>query len=329
MSLPNLPPRTPSLPPNIIVFGPSANCTLEICPVQFSVYGYRPSLAANITLIILYAVAIVIHTYLGFRWKQWWFTGCMLLGAVNAILGYVGRVIMWYNPFNFAAFMLQIICVTTGPVYYCAAIYITLALTINHLSPTLSRFNNPSLFYYIFIPCDLFSLAVQAAGGALSTSTSGQSQTGVDLALVGLSFQVFTIILFCGFFGDFLVRYFRSADWKERLKNASTEGFTTTRLKLYFGFMVLAVLLILARCSYRLAELHEGYTGEILRDEGLFIALEGVMVLASVYCLMVGHPGLVFQRDRKLRILGGRASDSAESGEVPGSPHELQIQETK
>ena len=82
----------------------------------------------------------------------------MIVGAVNAIIGYVGRVMMYYNPFNFAAFMLQIsesgsslnlsmkktegkdkltsrllfcflVCITTGPVYYSAAIYITLALS--------------------------------------------------------------------------------------------------------------------------------------------------------------------------------------------------------
>jgi hypothetical protein len=95
-------------PPNVVVFGPRANCTLDICPVQYSVYGYRPSLAANVSFIALNALAALIHTYLGFRWKQWWFMGCMLVGAVNAIIGYVGRVMMYYNPFNFAAFMLQI-----------------------------------------------------------------------------------------------------------------------------------------------------------------------------------------------------------------------------
>jgi hypothetical protein len=45
---------------------------------------------------------------------------------------------------------------------------------------------------------------------------------------------------------------------------------------MFFGFMVTAVVITLARCAYRLAELHEGYEGEMVGDEGLFIALEGV-----------------------------------------------------
>jgi hypothetical protein len=105
---PDLPPGAPRPPPNIVVFGPGANCTLDICPVQISVYGYRPSLAANITFIALYTLASAIHVYLGIKWKTWWFMGCMIAGAVNAIIGYVGRVMMYYNPFYFPAFMMQI-----------------------------------------------------------------------------------------------------------------------------------------------------------------------------------------------------------------------------
>ena len=102
----------PSRSPYMVYFGPQANCTLDLCPVEYSVYGYRPSLAANISFIALNALAAVVHVYLGFRWKQWWFMGCMLVGVVNAIIGYVGRVMMYYNPFSFASFMLQISMLT-------------------------------------------------------------------------------------------------------------------------------------------------------------------------------------------------------------------------
>lgn len=90
------------------VFGPSANCTLDICPVEMSVYGYRPSLAANFTLLALYVVSALAHTLLGFRWKTYSFMAFMIVGAVNAVLGYAGRIMLYYNPFNFTAFMIQI-----------------------------------------------------------------------------------------------------------------------------------------------------------------------------------------------------------------------------
>ncbi|OAQ57606.1 parasitic phase-specific protein PSP-1 [Pochonia chlamydosporia 170] len=288
----------PGIPPGTIIFGPKGNCTLDICPVEYSVYGYRPTLAVNIAFIILFAIAAGIHLYQGIRWKSWFFMACILVGCVSAILGYIGRVMMYYNPFNFSAFMLQITCVTTTPVYFCAAIYITLAKIIVYFSPNLSRCR-PSFFYWFFIPCDFFSLVIQAAGGALSTTSKGTSQQGVNLALAGLSFQVFTICTFCGLMGDYLYRYFRSGN------AAGTK--LGWKLYTFFTFLSLAILLITMRCTYRLAELHDGYSGYMVRDEGLFIGLEGVLILLSVYALMLGHPGPVFKTaDRKQISLENR-----------------------
>ncbi|KAK1834261.1 sphingoid long-chain base transporter RSB1 [Podospora conica] len=309
-----------NMPPNMVVFGPNANCTLDLCPVEYSVYGYRPSLGANIAFIALYSLAIVLHAYLGVMWRQWWFTGCILAGAINAVLGYAGRLLMYHNPFNFVGFMIQVICVTTGPVYYCAAIYITFAMSIKHFSPELSRFD-PKLFYYIIIPCDIVSLVLQAAGGGLSTKSSGQSKVGIDLAIAGMIFQVVTIVVFCGFFADFLIRYFHSGAWEqEKHQPRSYHGHATPkRLGLFFGFMGLAVLLILARCTFRLVELREGYGGKLVKDEALFIWLEGVMILASVYCLMVGHPGLVFQKSHQAH-LQDLPNDTSNDESLRGKP---------
>ena len=88
----------------------------------------------------------------------------------------------------------------------------------------------------------------------------------MNLALVGLSFQVFTMTIFVCFFIDYLIRYFRSTEAE----------LLSPRQKTFFAFLVLAVLLILTRCAFRLAELHQGYRGRILKDEGLFIGFEGV-----------------------------------------------------
>lgn len=148
---------------------------------------------------------------------------------------------------------------------------------ITRFSPELSRFD-PKLFYYIIIPCDIVSLALQAAGGGLSSESSGQSKLGVNLAIAGMAFQVVTIVVFCGFFADFLIRYFRSGAWEQEKHQAQGlhSRATPKRLGLFFGFMGLAVLLILARCTFRLVELREGYSGKLVKDEALFIGLEGV-----------------------------------------------------
>ena len=84
------------------------------------------------------------------------------------------------------------------------------------------------------------------------------------------------MLLFCAFFADYLVRYFRSGLWRDAASRRAADGRAEKRLGLFFGFMSTAVLLILVRCSYRLAELRDGYRGGLIRDEGLFIGMEGV-----------------------------------------------------
>lgn len=50
-----------------------------------------------------------------------------------------------------------------------------------------------------------------------------------------------------------------------------------TRQKLFFGGLATAVVLILARCSYPVDELSQGYTdSDKITNEPLYIGLEGV-----------------------------------------------------
>lgn len=138
--------------------------------------------------------------------------------------------------------------------------------SINAFNPTLSRIQ-PSLFYKIFIPADIVSLILQGVGGGMSSSSSGRSQTAIDLALAGLGFQVFTLVVFSALFIDYLARFARTPAAKSVLD---------ARMKTFLGFLGLAIVLILARCAFRVDELSEGYGGPLVAREGLFIGLEGV-----------------------------------------------------
>ena len=136
---------------------------------------------------------------------------------------------------------------------------------VEYLDPSISRFR-PKLYYAIFLPADLACLVLQAVGGALSTTSQGGSDVAVKLALAGLGAQVVVLVIFCVFFVDYIWRYFRSP----------IARVPDPRLKLFLWFLALAILLILARCAYRVDELSEGYSGHLIHDEPLFIALEGV-----------------------------------------------------
>lgn len=139
------------------------------------------------------------------------------------------------------------------------------------MAPELSRLP-PKLLYWIFIPCDLVSLILQGAGGALSCVSSGVNQLGVNVALAGLALQVATLLIFSAIYIEYIVRYYRSGlaqqhTGPDRLR---------TRLMLFYASEALAIVMILVRCAFRLYELREGYSGELVRRQDLFIGLEGV-----------------------------------------------------
>lgn len=93
---------------NYVTFGPNVNCTLAVCPVDWSVYEYRPSVPANVTLLVLFGVSLLIHLVQGLRWRTWSFMIAMILGCIDEIIGYAGRLMLYNNPFTFPGFLIQI-----------------------------------------------------------------------------------------------------------------------------------------------------------------------------------------------------------------------------
>jgi hypothetical protein len=96
-----------TLPDDLIAYGPDTNCTLALCPVTSSALTYRPSLAASGTFIGLFALTMIIHIVQGIHWKMWGFMVAMILGCVDEILGYSGRIMLYYNPFSFTGFLIS------------------------------------------------------------------------------------------------------------------------------------------------------------------------------------------------------------------------------
>ncbi|KAI4218951.1 MAG: hypothetical protein L6R36_008653 [Xanthoria steineri] len=272
---------------NYVVYGPDANCTLALCPPELSVYQYRPSLAANVCFLLFFAIAGLIHLVIGLKWRSWFFVVCMSCGCICEIVGYGGRLWLWQNPFSFQGFLMQIICITFAPTWFTAAIYITLSKIIVYLGPQYARFP-PKFYYWFFIPCDVLSLVLQAVGGALSSVSEGGSDAAVNVSIAGLSFQVVVIVVFIALTGEYVWRYRKGQRLTPRTTPLS-KGF-----KIFSYFMAISITFILIRCCYRIDELSEGYSGDLIHNEGLFIALEGVMVLVAAYTLIVAHPGPVF-----------------------------------
>lgn len=130
-------------------FGKNANCTLDVCDIRYSILAYQPSVAGNSVIMAAFGLSMIVHIIQGIRWRSWDFMACMVIGCIDEIVGYGGRVMMHQNPFSFAAFVIQTgkirsihhsvessqqsdditVCITTAPVFYCSAIYVMLSRT--------------------------------------------------------------------------------------------------------------------------------------------------------------------------------------------------------
>jgi len=161
--------------------------SLPNCPVQRTVYGYYPSLSANAFFCAWFGVFLLLNLILGIRYKTWTYMLALTLGCLTEIIGYIGRIMMHYNPWSVTGFQMQICCIILGPAFNSAAIYLTLKHIALTFGPQYSLIR-PAWYTYIFITCDLVSLVLQGLGGGLA-ATAGtnkhQQNLGTNIMITG------------------------------------------------------------------------------------------------------------------------------------------------
>ena len=206
---------------------------------------------------------------------------------------------------------MQIVCLTIAPAFLAAGIYLTLSRIVLVFGPENSRIK-PLSYPRIFIPCDVMSLLLQAAGGGLASAASHSNKspdTGDHIMVAGLAFQVLTLFVFILLCADFALRTLRRM---RRMGDAATDP-THAKLRAswtfrsFLGALALATLCIFIRSLYRVAELSEGWEGALIKNQKLFIGLEGAMVIVAVLSLNAFHPGLCFREGYELKTKGSKS----------------------
>ncbi|PGH29064.1 hypothetical protein GX50_08196 [[Emmonsia] crescens] len=278
------------------------SCTFEICDIERSYYGYRPSLPANIAFTVIFGASLIAYILQAFTSRRFLgFSIAMILGTLCEAVGYIGRILMHDNPWALNPFMIQICCLTIGPAFLAAGIYFCLSRIVTTFGRENSRI--PAAWYpRIFIPCDIIALALQGAGGGIASSAdpfTPEADLGTNLMIAGVVWQVVILSAFILLAVDFAVRT------TLRMRSIGVEALDPKHAILrssfaFRGFLValsLATLFIFIRCVYRIAELSGGWDGPLLKDEPLFFALEGVMIVLAVLVLNAFHPGRGFGRE--------------------------------
>lgn len=77
------------------------HCTLSTCPLSQSYWGYRPSLPANSLFLAIFSLSLTLFIAQGILSRRFLgFSIAMTAGCLLEVLGYIGRIMSYYNPFK-------------------------------------------------------------------------------------------------------------------------------------------------------------------------------------------------------------------------------------
>ncbi|KAK0362572.1 hypothetical protein LTR02_014696 [Friedmanniomyces endolithicus] len=293
----------------------NGNCTQATCPVEYSIYGYRPNLGSVIFFLALFAISGAVYVWQGVKTRTKFFTGAMVIGSLSEVMGYVAKILLWQDPFSDTGFKMSVVLLTFAPAFYAAGIYYTLKHICLTFGADFSRLR-PALYTQIFITCDVLSIALQAAGGAIASISATDSllKVGDNVMITGLATQVFTLVIFGILAADYGFAIYRN---RAHLNPLTAELRQSRQFKLFLGALWVAYFGILIRCSYRVAELAGGWANNpILREQYLFICLDGMAVAIAALVLNIWHPGFCFPKEHQNPEVTSEKLRSASGGGV-------------
>ncbi|KAJ6002604.1 RTA1-domain-containing protein [Penicillium sp. IBT 35674x] len=274
----------------------SDSCTLATCPITEAYVYYVPSLAGNAFYLALFAIFLVAQLGLGTRYKTWGFLAGLFGGLVLEIIGYLGRVQLHNNPFVFSSYLEYLICLTIGPAFFGASIYICLGRIVIVYGEQISLLR-PCTYTMLFVFCDLVSLICQAAGGAITSIADADqqdlAQTGVNIMIAGLAIQVASLVLFMALCLQYAWSVYKNPDSLNKAASMR-ELRNSFRWKAFLAGLALATIAIFVRSVFRLAELNGGFHSSLANNQVLFMILEGAMIVIAILCLTILHPGVCF-----------------------------------
>ncbi|KAF2767283.1 RTA1-domain-containing protein [Teratosphaeria nubilosa] len=265
------------------------------CPVEATTYGYRPHLAGNIVLLVIFGICTIAQLILGIRYRLRAFTFAVSLGCLGEAIGYGGRLIMNKNPWSDNGFKIQICCLILSPSFLAAGIYLTLKHLVIYFGPEMSRIR-PALYTWIFISCDAVSIIAQAAGGGVaSAETVTLVNVGDDIMIAGIAFQVATMFVCLCLAIDFGVQVFRKHGHRAARRAELDEAIALPKsFRFYAICCAIAFLTIFIRCIYRIPEMSGGWGSAAQHNEVEFMVLDGGTVAIAAILLTVAHPGIFF-----------------------------------
>lgn len=283
-------------------------------------YGYRPSLAPGVVLVVLFGISAIIHAGQSIRYRTLWHWA-FFLGAFFECVGWIARIVSHKCAYSVTMFKMQLAVLISGtispsvfirsrinvgflaPAFTQAGIYAILWVMVNllgrHTSPL-----PPKVYIITFLIVDVVCLSLQAIGGGLAGaafSKKTSTKPGTDTMVVGIVAQLVSTCVFA-----LLLNYAFIKGARQIRANRN--------LLLLSGATLLGIGCMIIRGIYRSIELLQGWRGFLITHERYAIALEGCMMIIAVAIFNVFHPGRLIANAKKSMEANPEADRVASNG---------------
>ncbi|KAH8827429.1 RTA1-like protein [Flagelloscypha sp. PMI_526] len=170
----------------------------------------------------------------------------------------------------------------------------------------------------LFISADIIALVIQGAGGGIASGSEAVLGGNIMLAGIAFQFSIMTIATFLAIHyawswkaqrparkTEFDTSHLESmplASLKSDEKNFKSriplDESESSRLILLLWGVAFNTFCLFIRAIYRLIELSDGWTGEIITTEKWFNIFDGMMVVLAILSLNLTHPGRLLPKPR-------------------------------
>lgn len=223
------------------------------------------------------------------------------------LIGWASRTWAAKCPYNHDAFLSQIVTLIIAPVFFSAALYVLLGKLIRDLGRA-SSILSAKWYTIVFCTCDVVSLIIQAAGGAMASmaDTDEEQDRGTNIMEAGIGFQLATMTLFGVLLGDFA--------WRVLGRRFGLRDAITRELKLVLIAIAISFVMIYIRSIYRTIELAQGWRGHLITHEAYFIGLDAAIMVVAVAVFIPIDPAVMLYQRRKYNP--AKVSPSAEASDA-------------
>ncbi|KAI0842580.1 RTA1-domain-containing protein [Hypoxylon sp. FL0890] len=267
------------------------DCTSSHCSQVFLTYD--PSLAGNVVFLALFAILIPLTLALGIKYKSSIFATVVATGLALEVVGYVGRVLLNKSPADRTDFILFLIGTILAATFICGAVFLVMPQIIAVYGEEFRSWRS-AWYSFLFYALTALSLALELAGGLVSTiqDNPGETGTGVHVLVAGLAIQLVALLIFVGHAILFAI----AVHTRHHALDIKFAGiYNSGSFKTFLFALSLSTLLLIIRTAYRTVVIAEGYHSSIAQSEILLLVLDGLMVLLATLLLLLFFPGRILR----------------------------------